>query len=468
MRRNLILDTDSYKRTHWLQEKPGMTHRYVYGEPRKGGRYPHISLFGTQMIAADHFLQPITKEMIEEAEWRSVTTFGTAKYFNKEVWEKVMKLGYLPIKLMTAPEGSKIGEGNVCYTIESTRDWFTNTVNALEPLLMHTWYPTAVATRSMYLKEKLKPIFEKSSMNPETAILYAVNDFGLRGATCHEAAARGGAGHLLHFRGSDNEPAQTALYDFYQNRDRLNSVWATEHSVALSFGLTDLNEKEYLLHQLKNSDPNLIISVVIDTKDSDNFMQAIVGDAEITTLIKERPGRVVFRPDSGDPLTNILRYSDILATQFGFGINNKGYKTLDNNVGLIQGDGMDEDSIVQLYEDYLKAHYSADNLVTGSGGGLLQVGLSRDTSRWAIKPSFGIINGIEVNMQKIPKTDPTKGSKPGKLKLHQTSHGFMTISSAKETPQMFNSYTDSLRTLLHDGQFYPESFDKILARAAHG
>ena len=467
MKRNIIIDTDSYKRVHWLQEKPGMTHRYVYGEPRKGGLYPEISFFGLQMIALDHFLQSITNEMIEEAEWRSQTTFGTTKYFNKEVWEKIRDLGFLPIKLMSAPEGSKIGEGNVCYTLESTRDWFTGTVNALEPLLMHTWYPTAVATRSMRIKEQLKPLFKKSSMVPDIAILYAVNDFGLRGATCHEAAARGGAGHLLHFKGSDNEPAQSALFNHYANRDRLQSVWATEHSIALSYGLTDLNEKEYLIHQLKNSEPHLIISVVIDTKDSDNFMQNIVGDQEIIDLIKAREGRVVFRPDSGDPLTNILRYSDVLASIFGFHINDKTYRVIDHNVGLIQGDGMDEHSIPQLYEDYLKAHWSADNLVTGSGGGLLQVGLSRDTNRWAIKPSYGIINGEEINMQKTPKTDPTKASKAGKLKLHQTSHGFITISSAKETPAMFTGYTDSLRVLLEDGKFYPDSFENILKRANH-
>lgn len=468
MRKNIIIDTDSYKRVHWKMLRPGLTKLYAYGEPRSGGRYSHVSFIGPQMIVADHFLQPVTNEMIEEAEWRSISTFGTDKYFNKEVWQKVRDLGYLPIKIMTAPEGMKIREGNVCFTIESTVPWFANTVNALEDILMHTWYPTAVATRSMRIKERLKPLFEKSSKNPSVMLLFAVNDFGLRGATCHEAAARGGVGHLLHFAGSDNEVAQTALYDYYQNRDRLKSVWATEHSVALSWGITDMNEIEYLKWQLQNSEPHLIISNVIDTKNSDGFMQKVVGNAEIVQMIKDREGRVVFRPDSGDPLTNILKYLDILANIFGFSVHN-GYRILNHNVGLIQSDGMDEDTIVELYENVMKAGWSADNFVTGSGGGLLQVGLSRDTSRWAIKPSYMEFGEQKINVQKIPATDMSKASKPGLLKLHRSYNNengdFMTVSSAELLQGMFEGYIDSLRVLLEDGNYFPESFDKILKRA---
>lgn len=466
MRHNIIIDTDSYKRVHWKMVPKGLQKLYGYGEPRVGGKYKHISFFGLQMVLQDHFLAPVTNEMIEEAEWRSVNTFGTDKYFNKEVWVKVKDLGYLPIKIMSAPEGAKIEEGNVCFTLESTQDWFANTVNSLEPLLMHTWYPTAVATRSMLLKEKLKPLFEKSSMNPEVALAFAVNDFGLRGATCHEAAARGGAGHLVHFMGSDNEPAQTALYDYYGCKDRLKSVWATEHSVALSYGLTSLNEKEYFKSQLYNSEPHLIVSAVIDSKDSDNFVQNIVGSAEIVELIKKREGRVMLRPDSGNPFINVVKYLDMLGGIFGYSINQKGYKILNHNVGIIQGDGMDEETIPQLFEEILKIGWSADNIVTGSGGGLLQVDLSRDTNRWAIKPSFEIINGQHINMQKIPKTDPTKASKPGELKLHRTSHGFITMSSAELPEGMFKGYIDALQPVLENGKFTPITFDRVLKNAS--
>lgn len=466
MRKNIIIDTDSYKRVHWKMLPPGLSKLVSYGEPRVGGKYKTISYVGLQMIVKDHFLDKVTTEMIDEAEHRSVLSFGTDKYFNRPVWEKVRDLGYLPVIIKSAPEGAEIEEGNVCFTIGSTKDWFANTANALESLLMHTWYPTAVATRSMNIKKAIKPYFEQTSDVADYVLPFAVNDFGLRGGTGHESAARGGVGHLLHFQGSDNEPAMTALADAYGCNDRLKSVWATEHSVALSWGIdSDSNELEYLLWQLTNSDPNAIISVVVDTKDSDYFMQNIVGNKEITELIKQRPGRVVFRPDSGDPLTNILKYLDVLGGIFGYGINKKGYKTINSNVGLIQGDGMDENSIPNLYRDVTKAGWAADNFITGSGGGLLQAGLTRDTSRWAIKPCYGIVDGKEMNMAKKPKTDMSKASKGGLLKLHPTAKGFMTITSSEMPREQFNGYVDALRVVYEDGNFYPEDFNTILARA---
>lgn len=448
--------------------RPGLTKLYSYGEPRMGGKYPEISFLGIRMVVKDHFLQKVDNQMIEEALERSVSTFGTKEYFNREVWEKVRDLGFLPIKIMAAPEGMTIGEGNVCYTIESTRDWFAGTVNALESILMHTWYPTAVATRAMMIKRAITPYFKQSSDSGDTS--FAVNDFGLRGATCHEAAARGGVGHLLHFLGSDNEPAMTAIHDYYGCNDHLKSVWATEHSVALSFGVADGQEKEYLLHQLKNSPSHLIISVVIDTKDSDNFIKEVVGDPEIMEIIKKRPGRVVLRPDSGDPKTNVLKYLDMLGQMFGTTSNGKKYRIINDNIGLLQGDGMDEESIPDLYNAVVGNGWSADNIVTGSGGGLLQVELSRDTNRWAIKPSFGVINGEAGNMRKIPKTDPTKASKWGRLKLVAPSSfyspsGMATISSAEVSAEAFENFKDSLEPILIDGEYFPGDWKKMLGRA---
>lgn len=465
MRKNIIVDTDSYKRVHWKMVNPGLTLLSSYGEPRTGGRYPSVSYFGIRMIVKDHFLKPVTNEMIEEAEYRSIRTFGHANYFNRSVWEKVRDLGFLPIQIKAAPEGSEIPEGNVCHIITSTKDWFASTVNSLESLLMHVWYPTAVATRSMYIKRKLKPIFDKTSDIGDIVLPVAVNDFGLRGTTSMESAARGGAGHLVHFIGSDNEPAMTALQDYYGCNDRLKSVWATEHSVALSFGTNPEDEMSYFVHQLAQSPSDAIISVVIDTKDSDNFVQNIVGAEYIKKLILSRTGRLVLRPDSGNPLINILKYLDILGGIFGYHINTKGYKVISANVGLLQGDGMDENSIVDLYQEVTKAGWAADNFITGSGGGLLQEDLTRDTSRWAIKPSYGYFGETYKEMQKIPKTDPSKASKGGELKLHSSMNSFTTLSSSNMTKAQFEGYTDALEVVLEDGYFYEENFKNIVERA---
>lgn len=469
MRKNIVIDTDSYKVTHWLQRPASIRKLYYYGEPRVGGKYPIICFFGLQMAIEDHLLQKVTSEMIDEGEERAYRIFGTKAYFNRKVWEKVRGLGYLPIRIKAVPEGTKLPIDNVAFTFESTEDWFAPMTGHIEDTLMWSWYPTAVCTRSMRIKDAIKPIFDKTSDIPHLVLPFAVNDFGLRGATCHEAAARAGAAHLIHFAGSDNEPGMTALYDYYRCEGRLKSVWATEHSVATTFGLSPENEKEYILHQLRNSDPSFPVAIVIDSKDSDNFVKNVVGDPEVTQLIKDRVGRVVLRPDSGDPTTNVIKYLDFLGGIFNYGINTKGYKVVNNNVGLIQGDGMDERSIPRLYTEVAKAGWAADNFVTGSGGGLLQEGLTRDTSRWAIKASYGereVDGKLEgFNIQKKPATDPTKDSKPGMLKLHPSMGKFSTISSAELSKAQFNGYIDALETVLENGNFYRTTFDKVVERA---
>lgn len=316
----------------------------------------------------------------------------------------------------------------------------------------------------MYIKESIRPAFEKSSDITEIVLPFGVNDFGYRGATCHEAAARGGAAHLLHFRGSDNMSANRALKDYYGMKGRLQSVWATEHSVALSWG-PGRGEFDYLLHQLRNAPEDAIISIVIDTYDDNNFLQNVVGSEECKELIIKRSGRTVFRPDTGKPLVNVCRKSDILGAIFGFTMNSKGYKVLNHNVGLLQGDGMDEISIPETYNEYIKTGWAADNFITGSGGGLLQVDANRDTQRFAIKPSYGIKDGQPFNMQKTPKSDMTKKSKSGELKLHKMgANSYLTLQSSDTQPAIFAGYVDALETVFHNGDIKTETFENILER----
>lgn len=465
--RNTILLTDAYKLTHWKQMPVGMTRLFSYGEPRVGGKYPFISFFGMRMIVEDYFLSQVTTQMIDEAEEASFYAFGTKTYFNRPVWEKVRNLEYLPIRIKAVPEGTKLPIDNVAFTLESTEPWFATTLNALESALMHVWYTSTISTRAMYIKEALKLHFKESSEHPDIAIEFAVNDFGFRGTTGDQAAERGGAAFLTHFMGSDNMAAMRALkYHYDAEPGRLKSVWATEHSVATSYGLELENEKEYLIAQINRSAPDSIISVVIDSKDSDNFIKEVVGNSHIKEMIRKRPGRVVLRPDSGDPLRNILKYLDMLGGIFGYHINKTktGYKTVNDNVGLIQGDGMDENTIPELYKEVIKAGWSADNFVTGSGGGLLQIDANRDTSRWAIKASYGEKDGKGFNIQKDPKTDPTKKSKTGLLKLHPHFNTLSTISSAEHSDPAFRGYLDALEPVLENGKFYKENFNNILKR----
>ena len=144
MRRNLVVDTDAYKITHWLQRPQNITKLYSYGEPRVGGKDKEICFFGLNPIIQNHFMQKVTPEMIIEGIEESIDTFGTPDYFNKEVWQRVMNLEYLPLRIRAVPEGTVLPEGNVAFTIESTEPWFANMVSHFEDYLMWVWYSTAV------------------------------------------------------------------------------------------------------------------------------------------------------------------------------------------------------------------------------------------------------------------------------------------------------------------------------------
>jgi nicotinamide phosphoribosyltransferase len=452
--KNPIIATDAYKFTHHLQYPENMNKIYSYAEARTGGRFETLSWFGLQIIVDDLVNTKITTEMVDEAEELSYLTFGNHEFFNREVWDKVVELGYLPIRIKELPEGLNIPLSTPLFTIESTQDWFANTLNALETFLMHVWYPTTIATNSMNIKNDLIPLFKKTGSVENVAL--AVNDFGLRGATSLESGERGGAGHLLHFRGSDNLAASKLIADVYGTKGRALSVWATEHSVATSYG-PGAGEFDYVNAQLDRAGDADIVSMVIDSYDSINFVKNVIGSDEIKNKIINRAGRVVLRPDSGDPKEIDLYLLTILEDIFGATVNEKGYKVINDNVGIIQGDGMKRETIKELYQLIINHGWSADNLVVGSGGGLLQEGFTRDTQRFAIKASYAEFNGVPVNLQKAPKQDTSKTSKTGQFKVVFENGEYITKQITEDGEDLF-------RVLYEDGNYFPDSFDEILKR----
>lgn len=456
MTENLILDTDAYKLTHHLQYPEHLTKIYSYAEARPGSRFHTLSWFGLQMVVHDHLLGKVTEDMIDEAQTLSRSVFGNDEFFNRSVWEKVAKIGYLPIRIKEIGEGAQVPISTPLLTLESTAPWFATTLNALESILMHVWYPTTIATNSLYIKKGLEPVFEESGSL--SGLELAVNDFGLRGASSLQSAQRAGAAHLLHFRSSDNLPADKAIADIYNFKGRSVSVWATEHSVATSYG-PGRGEIDYVNAQLDRAGENDIVSIVIDSYDSVNFVKNVIGSDQIKSRIEKRPGRVVLRPDSGEPQEIDEQILNLLDDIFGSSVNKKGYKVIDHNVGIIQGDGMNRQTIIQLYHYLLNKGWSADNLVVGSGGGLLQSGFDRDTERFAIKASYGEIDGKGFSIRKHPKQDPNKNSKAGRFKVVIGDNGLL------ETSTLNDPRPDQLRTLYENGNYYPEDFSAVLKRA---
>lgn len=457
LKRNLIMDMDAYKSGHWLMQKPGYEGLESYGEARVGGEHSHITFFGLYMVALDNLVCP-TQADLDEAVESSIDTFGY-NMVNVDVWQRVVDLGYLPIELVGLPEGVTVPIGTPLFILRSTEKWFAPVCNGLETLLMRVWYPTTLATRLKAIKGSITEIYKRSGT--EANIEYAVNDFAARSASCGQHSDIAGMTHLMFSKGSDNNHGQRLLNHVYGKQKRNASVWATEHSVALSFGPGE-GEYEYVKAQLtKHTDK--LKSIVIDTYDHDNFITKVIMREDVQALLKAHTGRVVWRPDSGNMKRNVIFILDTLVAKYGSITNAKGYKEPACNQGVIAGDGMNAETIVEIYEFIMQQGWSADCIVVGSGTGIMYNGLTRDTDRFAMKPSVNIIDGVAVNTIKNPKTDPSKRSKGGFLKVDKD---LVTHSSMEYEGRLtdFANVKCIMVPYFKDGMFQEPEFEEIFER----
>ena len=382
---NLILKTDSYKLSHWPQYPKGMTKIYSYLESR-GGAYQSTLFFGLQYFLKQLEGVVVTMDDVDDGDAFAKAHFGS-DVFNRSGWEYIVKVhgGKLPIRIKAVKEGTLVPTHNVLMTIESTDENCFWLVQPLETMLMRVWYPITIATNSFYSKQLIADYLTKTGNNLGS-LPFKLHDFGYRGVSSEESAGIGGMAHLVNFMGTDTLAAITYANKYY-NAGGVNaySVPASEHSVACSFGKD--NEEGYFLNMLEHY-PTGIVSIVSDTYDVFNFVQAI--SSKFKKEILARKGTVVFRPDSGDPIDVNIKLINILWNIFGNegSITTTGHKLLPLQVRLIQGDGIDLKTLENILKTVTDLGFSAENWVFGSGGGLLQK-FDRDTLKFAIKASYG-------------------------------------------------------------------------------
>jgi nicotinamide phosphoribosyltransferase len=459
MKTNILLNTDSYKCSMYLQYPPDTQVVYSYIESR-GGRYKDTVFFGIQAFVKEYLTTPITKPMVDEAEeiW---TAHGEP--FNREGWDYIVNElnGFLPIRIKAAPEGSVIPTSNVLVTIENTDPncfWLTTYIETA--LLRSIWYPTTVATNSREIKKVIARYLQETEGNI-TSLGFKLHDFGARGASSNETAMLGGMAHLVNFMGTDTIAAVVGARNYYNESIAGFSIPAAEHSTITSWG-RDREVEAYrnMLYQFGRK--GSLLAVVSDSYDIYNAVENLWGD-ELRKEVIDSGATLVIRPDSGDPVTVVTKIAKILAEKFGTTENNLGYKVL-NNVRIIQGDGINIDSVTAILESLKQNGFSADNVAFGMGGALLQAP-QRDDQRFAMKASAALINGEWVDVYKDPITDPGKTSKKGRLGLvYQCgvgSCGYHTI------PEEFaDKKGNVLRTVYENGKLLIEdTFAQIRRRA---
>lgn len=441
--RNPLLLTDVYKLGHMIQYPEDTTEVYSYLEARKPNQ--KTVFFGLSYYLQEYLSQPITTFHAEQFFKYYKRILGSVPESVVQKINLLVERGYWPVEIKAVEEGTVLDSKNILFSIRNTEPEFYWCVGFLESLLLKVWNTSTVATCSLKYKELVERYAELTCDNG-FHLPFQVHDFGYRGVSSEETAELSGAGHLLSFFGTDTVPAVAFLDEHYTPESEETiigvSVPATEHSVMCSFGRE--NEFEAFDNMLRLH-PTGIVSIVSDTYDLWNVLENYAKSRFDT--IMNRDGKLVFRPDSGDPVKIICGDPEsdnplaregaleILWRIFGGTINEKGFKVLDPHVGLIYGDGMYFERFEMMLETMKEKGFASSNLVIGVGGLLLQ-NHNRDEFGYSLKATHIIRHSTgSVNIYKDPITDPGKKSKCGFMKLDYCSETNKFVTIDQVTPE---------------------------------
>lgn len=467
MKTNPFLLTDYYKVGHVFQYPENTSLVYSNLTPRSS-RLEGVNemvFFGLQYFIKEYLLgyfnneffnQP--KEAVLAAYKRRVrTSIGDLPSYDHI--ERLHELGYLPIVIKALPEGTKVPMKVPCLTIVNTLPAFYWLTNFLETLLSSIiWQPCTSASIAHRYKTLLLQYAAETGM-PASFVQWQGHDFSFRGMSSLETAVTSGMGHLLSFFGTDTIPAIDALENYYEadaDTELIGgSVAATEHSVMCS-GSKDgeLATFERLITAVY---PTGIVSIVSDTWDlwkvCTEFLPAL------KEVILARDGKVVIRPDSGDPVKIICGDPDatteaaqkgvveLLWETFGGSISDKGYKILDPHIGAIYGDSINIERATAICEG-LKAKGFATQVVFGIGSYTYQHN-TRDTFGTAMKATYVVIDGEAKEIFKDPITDDgTKKSATGLLQVKRVN-GNLVLNDRVSWEEEADS---ELQTVFKDGK----------------
>jgi nicotinamide phosphoribosyltransferase len=405
---NPLVKADSYKLSHYSQYPNGTEHIYSYIEARKGS-YPVV------VLGIDEFVCKIAGQVTwgNVEELRKLATLHGVPFY-EEGWKRLLAeyTGFgFPVKIMGVPEGTVVEPSQpvaAIVNIDPKYPWLSSFFETL--FLRCVWYPSTVASRSRYIKTRIAQFMQYTGADM-SSLNFKLHDFGARGVSSDDSAEVGGAAHLTQFMGSDTMEAVNYVLKKHGVISGF-SIPATEHSTVTSWGREF--EKEMYENFIRTSGGEGKVFACVS--DSYNIWEALKMWKELEPILLEVGGTLVIRPDSGDPVTTPVQVVEELMDLFGYTVNSKGYKVLPNHIRVIQGDGVDEESIVRIMQRMVDRKLSIDNIAFGMGGGLLQ-SLNRDTLGWAMKCSAAKVNGKWRDVYK----DPIGGSKTSKRGLVYTN-----------------------------------------------
>lgn len=484
MKFNPATAIDFYKADHRRQYPENTGIVYSNFTPRSARLAPVLDGFDNRVIFLglqgfiksyliddwnDHFFNCPKKEVVAMYKRRMDRSLGEGA-IPVEHFEELHDLGYLPLKIKALPEGSRVNIKVPMFTVVNTKPEFYWLTNYIETVMSaELWKPCTTATIAYEYRRLLNEYAIKTGA-PLDFVPLQGHDFSARGMSGIHDAARSGMGHLANFIGTDTVSAIDYAESYYNAENDVIgvSVPATEHSV-MSMGAKD-NEFDTFKRLINELYPAGIVSIVSDTWD---FWKVITEyAAELKQDILDRKvnalglAKVVFRPDSGDPVKILCGDKDAepnspaykgavecLWEIFGGTETDKGYRILNERVGLIYGDSITLERAKAIMEGLEEKEFASTNVVLGIGSFTYQY-LTRDNFGFAMKATFGEVNGAQRELSKDPVTDSgTKKSAVGLLRVEKTDNGYALLD--RQTIEQEKQ--GELKTVFEDGQLIIET-----------
>jgi nicotinamide phosphoribosyltransferase len=567
-----LVATDAYKLGHLSQYPEGTQFIYSNFTPRSNSHFKvpanlpikcdKVIFFGLQSVLMEmnqnwqenFFLKKF--DVVADRFLEKIKPFTGDHTFSREKLKELWEYGALPIVVKALPEGSRVNIKVPVLTIANTDPRFYWITNFLETYLSaELWKMSTAATISDAYKKILNYWSDVTGGNKDF-VQFQAHDFSMRGSTNMLDSCKTGAGHLLSFLGTDTLPAVDFINYYYQDKTKIHgySVPATEHSV-MCIG-EESNEKETIRRIIQDVYPTGVVSIVSDSWDFWNVITNIASELK-DVIISRQPdsqglAKVVFRPDSGDPVdiicgNNIHDFGSIESIEkvklyaeelivnavgsetphgecgpeevveifkshgkyykahveiswnrydkqyyyidgshlvsfeevepephhlgaveclwniFGGTVNEKGYKTLNQKVGLIYGDSITLERANEILKRLKEKGFASDNIVFGVGSYTYTYN-TRDTFGFAMKATWGLVNGKPVNISKNPKTDSgTKKSAVGLLRVENENGEFVLY----DNQTLEQSEQGELRVVYDEGAIFHESFSGIKERLSN-
>tara|TARA_R110000822_G_scaffold73853_13_gene177641 strand:+ start:12349 stop:13926 length:1578 start_codon:yes stop_codon:yes gene_type:complete len=424
---NPFLATDGYKTGHHNMYPKGTKLVYSNFTPRSNKYAPtgceEVMSFGQQMVMQQitdmfnkNFFQQSKIKVCNEIKEEYSLYLGTD--YDVSHIQALWELQYLPIHVKALPEGSLVPMGVPVLTIKNTLPEFYWLTNFLETLISNLlWKPMTSATIAHQYKKNLTKWALKTDEKNVGFVEFQGHDFSMRGMDSLDATISSGLGHATSFMGSDGLPVIYGARKYYGAKGFVvGSVNATEHSVMCAGSKDDeISTFRYLMKQF----PTGPLSIVSDTWDL--WKVLVVYLPILKKEILARDGKIIIRPDSGDPVDIICGNPDsyigskeqkdgitfedfaknapqskgvieLLWDVFGGTINEQGYKVLDTHIGAIYGDSITIDRAEEICERLEAKGFASTNIVLGIGSFTYQFN-TRDTFGFAMKATYVEIKG---------------------------------------------------------------------------